>query len=176
LPVELRAAWYSWEAVADRANPQTAPRILSTAPIKRVVDFALAECPRALVWYEHQAESSILKSLGVKIVALDKDPDPTHKGLQAISIDAHRDGRNLQAFNSNVVLQPPANGEAWQQLLGRTHRPGQLADEVSCFVCAHTPEFVKAIDRACKDATFAESMTGERQRLLQAEWAQERFL
>ena len=47
------------------------------------------------------------------------------------SIKAHGTGRNLQAFCRNLVANPPSDGATWEQLLGRTHRQGQEADEVT---------------------------------------------
>lgn len=171
LPVKLRDDFARWKEFENRCNPTTEAVTVDDSVIANIVLFARVYAQRALVWYKHGAEAALLAAQGVRIVELDKDPDPAFEGLQALSLAAHRDGRNLQAFDTNIVLQPPANGEAWQQLLGRTHRPGQKADEVTCYVLAHTPEFDAALAKSRKDAAFAETVSGERQRLLQAEWS-----
>jgi hypothetical protein len=170
-PVSLTSAWCAWQAVADRAAPVTVPIILSREPMRRIVAHVKATMRRGLIWYAHDAEAALLQECGVAVVPLDKDPVPSHDGPQAVSIAAHREGRNFQAhFHENFVLSPPANGESWQQLLARTHRPGQPQDEVWCAYLEHTPEFERAVEQAKKDAVFAEAVSGESQRLNRATW------
>jgi len=52
--------------------------------------------------------------------------------------------------------------------LGRTHRPGQQADEVTIDVYRHTIEMRAAMTKALRDANYQESTTGNRQKLLAA--------
>lgn len=51
-------------------------------------------------------------------------------GSVVVSIASNFEGRNLQAWNENMVISPPPTGTTWEQLMGRTHRQGQEADEV----------------------------------------------
>jgi hypothetical protein len=82
----------------------------------------------------------------------------------------HGTGKNLQAFANQLVLQPPASGQTWEQLLGRMHRPGQNADEVRCDVLQHT-WFAKAnLVGALRDARYIEDSQNMRQKLNLATW------
>jgi len=90
--------------------------------------------------------------------------DPATQGACVASIAANGTGRNLQAWNRNLIVGVPPNGAQWEQLLGRTHRPGQTrpvhADVLfGCF------EDVKAFWQAVADAKYAEEITGQAQKL-----------
>lgn len=51
-------------------------------------------------------------------------------GCIVASVASNSEGRNLQAWNDNLVVTPMPTGNEWEQLLGREHRPGQEEDEV----------------------------------------------
>lgn len=55
--------------------------------------------------------------------------DPT-KAIIASRV-SNGEGRNLQMFSRNLIVAPAANAQVMEQLLGRTHRPGQTAHEVT---------------------------------------------
>ena len=52
--------------------------------------------------------------------------------------------------------------------LGRTHRQGQMADEVGVDVYLHTEHFQAAFDQAIKDSEYVENTQGQRRKLLYA--------
>ena len=79
------------------------------------------------------------------------------------SIRAHGTGRNLQAFYRALVVGGPTSGADWEQLLGRLHRAGQLASEVTYRVL-----WTDEVDRAREDAKFINETTGAPQKLLSA--------
>jgi hypothetical protein len=59
------------------------------------------------------------------------------------SIASNAEGRNLQGWSNNLITSCPPNGSQIEQLLGRTHRDGQEADEVNVEVmlgCAENLE------------------------------------
>ena len=93
---------------------------------------------------------------------------PPEKGPTcAMSIRAHGVGKNLQhGWSNQLVVEPPSSGNVWEQLLGRTHRPGQQADTVRVTVYTHTPAFRDAVLKAKKDAHYIQDTTGSRQKLL----------
>jgi hypothetical protein len=86
-----------------------------------------------------------------------------------LSIEANREGRNLQRFSRNLVVSPPQQGDRWQQLLARTHRDGQDADEVICDVVISCAEHADAMRIALSDAQYQEDITGDHQKLLLAD-------
>jgi hypothetical protein len=79
------------------------------------------------------------------------------------SIQAHGVGRNLQMFSSNLVVSCPSAGADWEQLLGRTHRQGQQADEVTY---EYFDTFDHEVKTAVKDAEYIKGILGQDQRLL----------
>lgn len=86
------------------------------------------------------------------------------------SIAANSTGRNLQrAFSRNLITAPTSSGKTWEQLLGRTHRDGQTADEVIVDVLLGCREHYDALVRARAGAAANEQMTGHSQKLLIAD-------
>lgn len=85
-----------------------------------------------------------------------------------LSRAANATGRNLQAWSSNLItcLQPLAT--ELEQLLGRTHRDGQQADEVTVDILCGCWEHVNSMNRAKEQARTQEDMLGANQKLLLA--------
>ena len=84
-----------------------------------------------------------------------------------LSIKSHGTGKNLQSYSQNIVASPLGDPAAWEQLLARTHRMGQLADEVDYYVLAHSI-FGSALSRAKYVAKAVGACTGATQRLVYA--------
>jgi hypothetical protein len=85
------------------------------------------------------------------------------------STQANSTGRNLQMFSRNLVVSCPTSAAAWEQLIGRTHRPGQEADEVTVDVLQGCPEHTEAFSRAVWDAKSQQDVLGDEQKLLLAD-------
>ena len=95
-----------------------------------------------------------------------KAPEPGQ--TVAVSIPVWGTGWNGQAWSRSLVLEPPANGATWEQMLGRTHRHGQT-DDVKVWALAHTDAFTRAIDKATEEARYVRETTNQPQRLLFAD-------
>jgi hypothetical protein len=122
-----------------------------------------------IIWTQHSA-------LGLRIAELSGCPFyeggdesavaiETERGDRTViaSVNAHGTGRNLQkAFSRQLVTTASSGGNTWEQLLGRTHRPGQPESTVQCDVYLHTPELRAAFEKARARARFVEETTGER--------------
>lgn len=91
------------------------------------------------------------------------------EGTIVASIASNASGRNLQKWDRNLVISPPANGLQWEQLLGRTCREGQQADEVFCDVMLGHSRIAAQLDQAYQDAHYLETMQGQEQLLLKAD-------
>lgn len=78
---------------------------------------------------------------------------------------AHGTGKNLQMFNKMLFAAPLSSGKAWEQTLGREHRPGQKADEVLAEVYLGCREAWWSFERSRLDAKLIESTIRQRQRL-----------
>jgi hypothetical protein len=82
-----------------------------------------------------------------------------------VSVLANCEGRNLQQFSKNLVVSCPPGGAVWEQMLGRTHRDGQEADEVSVDVIINCYEQLSVFEQARKDAEYIERTTAQCQKL-----------
>lgn len=166
-------AYKIWVAIRDTFKPHTV-----AVPFD---DSVLNYCARwaeksGLIWCEHIDFAERLSSMtGLPYFAgegLDSQGNSieTFDGPAAIlSIEANREGRNLQRFSRNLVASPMQQGDRWQQLLARTHRDGQDADEVICDVVVSCIEHVIAMDIMRSDARYQEDITGDHQKLLLAD-------
>lgn len=169
LPCWPALAWPEWETVRDSAKPETEAIWLDDFLVRNAAEW-LREGP-GLLWYEfdafgravHAARRGVYAGPGgegdSKVLSL--------VGMESVvaSIRAHGTGKNLQQFSRNLVANPPSDGATWEQLLGRTHRQGQTADEVTFEVYRHSDAFQKAVEKARDLSEYIEGTFGARQRL-----------
>jgi hypothetical protein len=120
-----------------------------------------------ICWVEYPAlGEAIASEAGVPYFGEGNSGILTASGPVIASIGAHREGKNLQQWATNLIITPPSSGKRWQQLLGRTHRKGQLADTVTATVLVHHWIFKDAMEQAFRNAVYLESTLGNKQRLL----------
>jgi hypothetical protein len=168
------AEYNTWVAIRDTFKPRTVAVPFDDSVLNYCRHWAGAR--GGLVWCEHIDFSRRLSaSTGLPYFAgegLDANGNSIEnfEGTCAIlSIEANREGRNLQRFSRNLVVSPPQQGDRWQQLLARTHRDGQEADEVICDVVISCAEHVDAMRIMLSDAQYQEDITGDHQKLLLAD-------
>ena len=150
LPPPTRAVWVSDYLMQDAAE-------------------WLRDRPGALLWYESRAVADRLEELGVKVVRAGEDPPLDGNEPLALSVRSHGTGLDLQRWSSSRILECPSSGMAWEQMLGRTHRPGQQAEEVEAEVYIHTASMRDAWVNANRNAQMIEQATGNRQKLCYAD-------
>lgn len=170
--------WFlEWRKVKDTAQPETEAVWIDDFMLKDAQ--AWLEAHAGLCWYEFSAfgDELVRRNRGAFVHA-----GPGEEGNQkvlklggkercVISIRAHGTGKNLQMFSRNLVAQPPGSGDAWEQMLGRTHRSGQEADEVTVEVYRHTTEFKEAVESARRLAEYIQGTFGGTQKLCsKARW------
>lgn len=90
------------------------------------------------------------------------------RGPIICSIKAHCEGRNLQMYRDNLILSCPPSGATLEQLIGRTHRHGQIGP-VNVSVYTHCEELQKGLLTAFEDARYIQQTTGIAQKLLLAQ-------
>lgn len=181
--------WKKWEEVKERwrikidLNPrmptETDPGIIAIQTVW-LDDFLVKDAARwgqenvGIIWYEHRC-------LGAAIAKAGGFPhygpgDVGTKGILAechvapartivVSRKAHGTGKNLVSWSNQLVTSMPGDGGVMEQLLGRTHRPGQEADAVCVNVYRHTREERDAWHSAELKARFIEETKGTRQKL-----------
>lgn len=144
LPYPLYEAWAEWKSAAFEGMP-----VRYSKPV-RVCDYKIAaacmwafELPAGeggIIWC-HNLELAAwvhesLSSCGLKSIALPSDeqienPNAGKDGtIMVLSIKRYCEGKNLQHFQHQAVLQWPRQARTAEQMLGRTHRTGQKSDEL----------------------------------------------
>jgi len=157
---ELRRAVRLWDEIKHRADPETVPVWICTEKIQFVIDWIYDLTDPAIVWYSSRAVELALASVGLETHGAGSLP-PTPDKTRAASIAVHGKGRNLQAFSRCFVIEPPANGATWEQLIGRNHRAGFTGDAAWWEFF----DFGDAVKRAKTHAEYIEQTQGTPQKL-----------
>lgn len=163
----LYKAWLAWQEVKGRFNP-TPPRRpvwVSNYFLKDALTWVSRQKKPVIIWYTKQAVEQVLKFRGIPTYGAGTTVPTDRYETIALSINAHLEGLNLQAWDRQIILDPPANGKTWEQMLGRTHRQGQAADAVYGHVYQHTDVYRAAYMSAFVDAQYIEENTTQRQKL-----------
>ncbi len=84
------------------------------------------------------------------------------------SIASNKKGRNLQHWSRFLVVTPPQLGSAWEQLIGRAHRPGQK-ETVHIDVLVQHPRIALQWRQAIRDAKMFHGLTKQPRKLLLAQ-------
>ena len=162
-----------WTKVRGTYKEAHSPVWVDDAPLRWVASIVQ---PNELVWVKYRASGERLATLlGVPYFA-NKGLDERgrfvedHVGTAVLSTAANREGRNLQyKWHKNLIVTPMATSEAYQQLIGRTHRTGQKTDVEVRLVVAHAA-VEKTLDAARDNAKFVQEFTHSPQKLLTGDW------
>lgn len=166
------ADWEKWKAAYV---PQTEALWVSKAMLERAA--AWMEDEKGICWVEHVEFGMALAQMtghsfyqrgGVNQHGKAIEDHPIGTPM-ICSIASNSEGRNLQAWSSNLITSMPTSGQTVEQLLGRTHRDGQEADEVTALVLISIREQAAAFERACNDARYATDVLGQEQKLTYAD-------
>jgi hypothetical protein len=168
--------YVNWRNIKDTFEPETEPVWLSDVVLRFCEKWMKTE--GGIVWVEHVAFAERLAALTKRPFFHRKGEDQkgnlidqtTPAGGPIIaSLQANFEGRNLQAWNTNLVVSPPPTGSVWEQLLGREHRSGQEADEVSFDVILNCFTQWQGFEQARQDAKYIQDTTGQIQKLVYAD-------
>lgn len=166
----------AWRKVRDTFKPNTVPIWHDDSALK--VCAAWLKKDPGICWTDHVFFARRLSELtGVPYYGAEGKTDSgdyieyAKPGSSCIaSIDANREGKNLQGlWSRNLVACPPTSAGIWEQLIARTHRPGQFADEVTVEVLLGCRENFDAMTKALEGARVIFDMTGKTQKLLIAD-------
>lgn len=137
------------------------------------------KAPPTLVWFQSRALNEAFREAGLTVHGAGSGlpagaPGTPEYGRPVasvcVSIKVFGTGKNLQPWAHNLVAEPPASGLLWDQMIGRTHRPGQLADEVTVEAYTHTDGTRGAVYHAANEALYTEQTQGQPHRLRLATW------
>ena len=168
-PAILREILDEWDEHRDKDQPPTKAVWVDVTPVLHAVQWAQRQPGRAFLWYQSRAVGDMLEAFGIpRFDNGSMTPDPIAHPICALSINVYNKGRNFQAWDNQLVLEPGPNGAIWQQKLGRTHRQGQTSLVVRCSIFQHTWANRNALEKAIRRARYIQGTTGEPQKLLQA--------
>lgn len=165
-----------WQRVRDTFDPETEAVWISDEALVAANKWLKTE--GGIAWVEHIEFGKALSLLsglpyygrgGKSATGVPIEDHPSGQPM-ICSILSNSEGRNLQAWSKNLIMSCPPNGKQWEQMLGRTHRDGQLADEVTADLYVGSWEHVQSFWRAHGDARYAEDLLGP-QKLLRADIA-----
>jgi hypothetical protein len=174
----IDALYARWIAVEPTYRYTKVPSWIDDTVVTAALDWLLDN--EGILWVGHIAVGKYLTETA-RLRGLDV-PYFHNEGLDAqgrfiddwrgpcvASVAANSAGRNLQHHSTQLVLSPPTRGDTFEQLLGRTHRDGQKADTVECYVTFGCSEHLDAWDQAQSDAHFVQDTMGQEQKLLYAD-------
>lgn len=156
-----------WRKVKDLHRWKVVPIWEDDCVIQRVAKWS--DKHNGLIWVSEVALGQRLEAeLGIPYfheLGLDSVGRPIETlnpkgGSAVLSVASNSEGRNLQAWNENLVISPPPAGRVWEQLLGRTHRQGQMADEVWVDVLIGCEVEWQCWLQAVRDARYASGVEG----------------
>lgn len=174
--------WWDWLEVKDRVKPDTVAIEVDRWLVSYCKDW-LAQAPNtpSIIWVDSPVVGEWLQQSGIDFYGEGQDEEvnalanhwlnekqanlKANVPTIALSLRAHGTGKNLQAWSRNLVLYPPAGNETWEQLIGRTHRPGQLDPVVQVDVVLASQGAISAMETALEDAKRVEPTTGQPQKL-----------
>ena len=120
-----------------------------------------------IVWYRHRAVGKRLGEVsGLPVYGEGTDITGTRHAVAVASAIVQSEGRNVQDwYSGNVLTSAPGSAGALEQLLARTHREGQVADEVLVDWFGHLPECCASMALAVEQAEGQQAM-GYSQKIL----------
>lgn len=139
---------------------------ISFSRLEQALGWARKQKEPIIIWYKHQASEEWFRAQpDVKTYGTDDDaPDAPEQKISAMSIKAHGEGRNLQAWAHAIIAELPSKG-AWEQLLGRLHRRGQENEDVIFHVLVSTEYDRQKLEVAREVARANQQRTGTAQKL-----------
>lgn len=160
MPVWPSVCFLDWREIKDKVFHETKYKWVSDYLVDQVVDWAKKNI--GIIWVEHHdfGEKVAEKAGLVFYDGKGKNPEIDEKGDRSavLSVHANREGKNLQRlWSKNLYPNPMTSNKLWEQTMGRSHRQGQLADEVTAEVFLHTPEMRRAFNTARLRAQYVKA-------------------
>ena len=162
-----------WFAIEPSFVPETEVVWLDRSIIPAVIEKSKLRYP--LIWCAHPACASLLNpyfGAGGKDLHTGRSIlDVTKPVTAGLSIEANIEGKNLQhLWHENLLLDIPKSASTLEQLIARTHRPGQRKDEVVVTFYAPTAAHRERIAFVKQQAQWLEQFKGKKQKLQIGDW------
>lgn len=164
-----------WREVRPSFTIESKPIWHDDGALRACEEWAMSN--RGIVWVEHGFFGrELARRTGIPYYRaggqdVNGNPIEAEKGDRPViaSIASCGTGRNLQMFSKNLVTSVPQGADAWEQLLGRTHRTGQTADTVEVDVLRGCAEHHEGFMAASADAAALAATLGQPQKLCLAD-------
>ena len=169
----------AWRAVEPTFEPNSVWSWLAAGShvlIERAVAWLRANPQRGIVWVQNTAVGNAVATLAAVPYYHEEACDAHGRHIRdarsscVASIKSCGAGQNLQWFSHNYLLEAPTKGDVFEQLLGRTHRDGQEADDVHVLIPLMTVGDAKGLEQAIKDSERAENTEQQPKKLCYATW------
>jgi len=166
------SALAAWRAVENDYQPRTRAVFHDTSALATSIEWMKEN--KGIVWVEHRAFGEVLARLADASFYEAGGLDASGRSIKDVSsgraivasVAACGQGFNLQAFSANLVTACPSGPSIVEQTIGRTHREGQQADEVTVEVLLGCAEQWEAFQYALEGARSAADLLGHDQKLL----------
>lgn len=160
-----------WRSIRNLVEHETEAVRLHPFLVNDVAEYAHKH--KALIWYEHGAvgdwiaEVADIPMYGGGPAAREALIAEAGDHSVCASIKAHGTGTNRLQFkwSRNGIPNPAADIRKWEQLLGRTHRPGQPQPVVHADFWMHTAHMRKHVMKALRNAAYVEGTLAAPQKL-----------
>lgn len=163
-----------WVEVRDERQARWGSRDPPTEAVW-ISDYMVLELERwaknnkGIIWIENPALLEKMRSRGHVCFEAGNDEIEKETGNRSVFASfAHSVGKNCAMFSQMLFSNPLTSGKAWEQALGRSHRPKQKADEVIAEVYLGCRETWWSFERSRYDAKYIEATLGQEQRLNKA--------
>lgn len=187
---ELYALWRAAKDLEFEGMPErlSEPKRVCDYKIRHAIEWAAQHSKHgrgALVWFHHDEMGNWLyeaaleadldaiwcPSESVKRGSNAAVLDQANKGrILILSMGGHGTGKNMQHFEHQLLTQFPRKADLLEQVLGRTHRTGQEADELVAYYM-NSRLFDHTNTSAClTDSMYIHQTTGARQKAMYATW------
>jgi hypothetical protein len=156
---EARAALKDWRAIRDSFAPNRIPVWIDDTALRDIGNWIKHN--DGIVWIDHVALGNRVETeLGIPYYG-ERGYDTRGQFIEdsdertiVASIASNSEGRNIQRWSNNLVTNWPTVGLKCEQLIGRTHREGQEADEVVVDVAMGCREHATAWWQSLEDSRF----------------------
>lgn len=159
-----------WRAVKELFVPNPVPVWITDDVLRQAANHVRREA--AIVWVHPVAAGQKLHELGVPYYGAGNNPENAVHGKSiACSVQAHREGKNLQLHSArSLVLSIPAKARAHEQLIGRQHRAGQPKGTVKVEYIGSIEYHGAVLARVLTDARADTKASGFDHKLVIADW------
>lgn len=184
IPGSLAAAWHEAKSREFQGMPerQQRPVRLDDYKVRAAVEWAkgLEKNHKGerggIVWVHHQEmlewiASEIPGCMTARAGELEILKHEHKDRIVVASMPAHGVGKNLQHFRHQIFAQWPRPANIAEQVIARTHRPGQEADEMVAGILFGTEFDHQLICATLADSLYISLTTHAELRLLSCSWA-----